>query len=194
MSTRQPDTPATPDACVNWCWYHVTLTTYGAWLPGDPRGFRTRHQREHVDGDYKNPPSPGEHGTLQEHSRASLKEPPVSLSVELRAVVGAALLERLQALGALVVCLAVSKQHVHILAKMPFGAVRNWMGAAKRHTWFVLRDHGWKGKLWGKRGKPVVVRDREHQLRVYRYILRHAQAGAWVWKWADRDGAQKQKK
>jgi hypothetical protein len=37
-------------------WYHVTGSTYGAWLPGDPRGFRTRHHRQHVEGDYKDPP------------------------------------------------------------------------------------------------------------------------------------------
>ena len=43
----------------DFSWYHVVLTTYGAWLPGDPRGFRTRHHREHVPGDYKAPPPVG---------------------------------------------------------------------------------------------------------------------------------------
>ena len=32
-------------------WYHVTGGTYGSWLPGDPRGWRARGRREHVDGD-----------------------------------------------------------------------------------------------------------------------------------------------
>jgi hypothetical protein len=36
-------------------WYHIIETTYGAWLYGDQRGFRTRHHREHVDGDDKRP-------------------------------------------------------------------------------------------------------------------------------------------
>jgi hypothetical protein len=31
--------------------------TYGTWLPGDPKGFRTRHHREHIEGDYKKPPA-----------------------------------------------------------------------------------------------------------------------------------------
>lgn len=39
-------------------WYHIMCHTYGTWLPGDPRGFRTRHHREHVEGDYKSPPHP----------------------------------------------------------------------------------------------------------------------------------------
>ena len=33
-------------------WYHVMCHTYGTWLPGDPKGFRTRHHREQVEGDY----------------------------------------------------------------------------------------------------------------------------------------------
>ena len=47
----------------NRVWYHVVLSTYGSWLYGDKRGFRTRHHREHVDGDYKNPPSLGKYGS-----------------------------------------------------------------------------------------------------------------------------------
>jgi len=167
-------------------WYHNILTTYGAWLPGDSRGFRTRHHREHVEGDYKNPPVPGEHGSLEEVSRESLKCSSVSLLPTLRASVGTALLERLEGSGALVVCVAVSAQHVHVLAKMPRGCPRHWLGIAKRHAWFVLRDRGWEGKLWGKRSKQVEISNRQHQLRVYRYVLNHAAAGAWIWKWSDR--------
>src|SRR4029079_6566514 len=41
-------------------WYHVTNHVCGSWVRGDPRGWRSRHHREHVDGDYKNPPPTGE--------------------------------------------------------------------------------------------------------------------------------------
>ena len=37
-------------------WFHCISTTYGAWLYGDARGFRTRHHREHIVGDYRSPP------------------------------------------------------------------------------------------------------------------------------------------
>lgn len=40
-------------------WYHVLTNTYGTWLRGDRRGWRERHHRKHVEGDYKNPPKPG---------------------------------------------------------------------------------------------------------------------------------------
>jgi hypothetical protein len=29
-------------------WYHIIMSTYGSWLYGDARGFRTRHHREHI--------------------------------------------------------------------------------------------------------------------------------------------------
>jgi hypothetical protein len=166
---------------VNWYWYHLVAATYGAWLDGDSRGFRTRHHREHVEGDYKKPPPRGMYADRQQRSRDGMPQQPVVLPRALRPVVGQAILQRLRGLGALVIAVAVSGQHIHVLAKMPFNCPRRWMGLAKRHVWFVLRDRGWTGKLWGKRGKAVLVKDRRHQLNVFRYIERHARQGAWVW-------------
>jgi len=140
----------------NWQWYHIVVSTYGSWLYGDPRGFRTRHHREHVEGDYKNPPPPGSYENLEQRSRASLKQAPVIIPHQFRAVVGRAVLDRLEKLGAVVVCLSVSGQHCRVLAKLPFGKPRDWMGKAKCHAWFKLRDLGWKVKLWGKRGKAIL--------------------------------------
>jgi hypothetical protein len=43
--------------CAPWNnWYHCMFHTYGAWLPGDHRGFRTRHHKKHIEGDYNHPP------------------------------------------------------------------------------------------------------------------------------------------
>jgi len=165
-------------------WYHAILTTYGAWLYGDARGFRTRHHREHIDGDYRNPPPSGEYTSLEQRSRDALKQDPVVLPTSLRRVVGLALRDRLVELGGLVACLAVGGQHVHVLAKMPRGGARHYLGKAKRHAWFVLRQSGWSGRLWGKRSKALLIRDRAHQLKVYHYILRHRREEAWVWSCA----------
>jgi hypothetical protein len=167
-------------------WYHIILTTYGAWLYGDARGFRTRHHREHVEGDYKNPPPPGKYQDREEQSRKSLEHEPPRLSKSLRPVVGVAVKERLETLGATVVCVAVSGQHVHFLAKMIPSQVRDWTGAVKRHAWFVLRERGWSGKLWGKGRKTVPIKDRRQQLNAYQYILDHADEGAWTWRWGQR--------
>jgi hypothetical protein len=170
-------------------WFHLIISTYGSWLYGDARGFRTRHHREHVEGDYKNPPPAGMYADREQRSRESLKRLPVTFSRLQRPLVGIAVRDKLHALGAFVLCLSVSGQHVHILAKLPGRSARDWMGRAKRHVWFELRDQcGWTSQMWGKRGKELPVRDRAHQLNVYRYILDHAKEGAWVWTWMDEKG------
>jgi hypothetical protein len=87
-------------------------------------------------------------------------------------------------------CLAQGGQHLHLLAKLPRDAdARIWMGLAKKHAAFELKERGWQGKLWAKRGKEVRVRDRGHQRNVYGYILKHEEEGAWVWKWSKPVGA-----
>ncbi len=169
-------------------WIHFVETVYGAWVYGDAGGFRTRHHREHVEGDYKNPPPAGMYEAKRLRSLESLKQPPVVLPSDWRALIGAAVRDRLQDLGAFVLCLAQGGQHLHFLAKLPLGVdARIWMGLAKKHAAFEAKARGWQGKLWGKRGKEVRVRDRAHQLNVYQYTLDHAREGAWVWVWR-RDG------
>jgi|SRR5579884_787230 len=182
-STPREGFPEQPSQDPKGCWFHIILTAYGAWLYGDGRGFRTRHHREHVEGDYKNPPPRGMYADKEAKSEASLKQEPVAWSPEWRAVIGGALVARLQHLGAFVLCAAVSRQHVHILAKLPRSQARAWSGLAKKHAWFTARERGWVGKMWSKRGKQSPVRDRRHQLNVYWYILGHEKEGAWIWCW-----------
>jgi hypothetical protein len=173
-------------ASFDGAWFHFIETVYGAWLPGDPRGFRTRHHREHVDGDYKNPPPAGLYDVRQRLSMASLTQRPVVLTPHWRPIIGGAVRDKLQTLGAFVLCLAQGRQHLHLLAKLPTGAdPRIWMGRAKKHSAFEAKGRGWKGKLWGRRGKELPVGDRRHQRNVHGYILKHAQEGAWVWTWRD---------
>lgn len=166
-------------------WHHVILTTYGAWLPGDRRGFRTLHHREHVEGDYRNPPPAGVYEGLAKHSREALRQPPVMLPVELRSVVGTELQKRLLLLNCWVLCCAVAKQHVHLLVKLPPSQARNHLGLAKKHVTFALRQQGWIGRVWAAKGKIDRIRSREHQAATYRYILRHEREGAWVGVWRD---------
>jgi hypothetical protein len=172
-----------PPQSEQYVWYHVIVTTYGAWLDGDARGFRTRHHREHIEGDYKNPPPLERYADRRRHSQESLKQPPVFLEEAWRPIIGQALVGRFQQLGGFVLCAAMAQQHGHLLVKIPRGLARAWAGLAKKHAWFVARAGGWQGKLWAIRSKAVDVRDREHQRNVYHYVLDHEEEGAWVWKW-----------
>ena len=165
-------------------WFHIIATTYGAWLPGDERGFRTRHHRLHVEGDYKNPPPREQFADIRQGSKALLKQEPTIIGNKWRPIVGDAVRKRLEELGAFVLCVSVSGQHVHVLVKLPFGCKpKTFLTLAKRHATYECKRRGWKGKLWALRGKVLRIRDRAHQRNVYHYILAHEKEGAWVWKW-----------
>jgi hypothetical protein len=160
-------------------WFHFIETVYGAWLYGDARGFRTRRHREHIEGDYKNRRPPDLYAGRLQRSRDALKQPPVVLPPAWRPIIGGTVRDRLVQLGAFVLCVSMSGQHLHLLGKLPCNAdPRIWMGLAKKHSAFEAKALGWRGKLWGKRGKELPVSDREYQLNMYGYILAHAKEGA----------------
>jgi hypothetical protein len=161
-------------------WYHIVLTAYGNWLPGDSRGFRTRHHRQHVDGDYKRPPQE-DYSRLHAKSAHQMGYSPVQIVSDYRSIVGAALIERFQGLGSYVLIAAVTSTHVHLLIKMPIAESHRWIGLAKKHAWFEMRDAGWNDKLWAKRGKVDRIRDRSHHHNCFAYIVRHIHQDAWVW-------------
>lgn len=163
-------------------WFHFIETVYGAWLYGDERGFRTRHHREHVEGDYNAPPPIDQYAEVRQRSVERLKQSTVIVPSTLRPIVGGAVRDRLVDQSVFVLCLSMSGQHSHCLAKVPDGLEpRIVMGRAKKHSAFEAKEAGFEGKLWGKRGKELRIRNRAHQLSAYRYILRHEEEGAWIW-------------
>lgn len=162
-------------------WFHVIISTYGAWLPGDPRGFRTRHHREHVAGNYHHPPRSGLYSQRWVVNRQRLKHSPVVIGMDWRKLIGRALLERLQRLGGEVLAISCGGQHAHLLVQLDDGDARLQIGIVKRHTTYEAQAAGYVGRLWGTRGKIVRVRDESHRRNALRYILEHEHEGAWVW-------------
>jgi hypothetical protein len=162
-------------------WYHVSGNTYGTWLPGDPRGWREKKHRTHVDGDYRSPPPPGIGDGLRHHADRLLRQPPMHLAPPLRALAGQALVEMLGRQDVEVLSVSVSAVHFHILARFSDGSVRPRVGRAKKHAWHRLRASGHRGRLWQRSCGVKPIADRAHQVRTYRYILAHEDEGAWVW-------------
>jgi hypothetical protein len=162
-------------------WYHVNGNTYGTWLPGDPRGWRTKKHRRHVEGDYRSPPPKGTDQRLLGYSRDLLKRPPVQLDLSQRVIVGRALVEMLVQQGVEPLALSMGTAHFHLLARFTDDTVRPRVGRAKKHAWFRLRDHGFVGRLWTNDGKITPIKDRQHQLNAFQYIAAHKRHGAWVW-------------
>lgn len=167
----------------NKSWFHVVLTFYGNWLPGDPRGFRTKKHKKHIEGDYKNPPPKDLYKGLYEASLDSLKQPKMLLLPSQQIIVGEAFLETFQAMHIPILAIAVSRTHLHMQAEFETKQVRNICGKGKKNSWHRLCEHNWKGKLWAKGGKYLPIKDYSHHKNTHNYLLKHASENAWVWKW-----------
>jgi hypothetical protein len=161
-------------------WYHVMGHTYGTWLPGSAKGFRTRHHREHVEGDYRNPPPKGKYDELYERSKRLMQRDPVYLDVEQRKRALDELIASLQRRNIEIAAASVDRIHKHILARFPDHDPRRWVGIAKKESshYCKVSGHAPEGGLWGTRCECVPVRDESHRLNVVDYILDHAEKGA----------------
>lgn len=186
-------------------WYHCMANTYGTWLPGDPRGFRTRKHREHVEGDYKQPPPKGKHEARHIRAKESMTREPVYLSVPARrACVQALAYAWVDVHEIEVLAIAVGRCHMHVLARfrrsqdgpkpsLSRGGLREkdparyYVGIGKERSAKALASKSLvkPGGVWAKRGKIVPIKDRQHQLHVYSYILDHEKEGAATWSFKD---------
>ncbi len=177
-------------------WFHCIGSTYGTWLRGDPRGWRSRHHREHVEGDCRDPPPPGKYAKLYDQSKGSMKRPPVKLKVQARRLACRAMAETLLHHGVELVELSVGATHFHVLARFtpltsaPQRSVeglkriaRHCIGIAKKVSARACSDAGLVGRggVWGVRGLERPIRNRAHQLSVAQYVRDHAKEGAVVW-------------
>jgi hypothetical protein len=113
-------------------WYHIMTHTYGTWLPGDPKGFRTRHHREHIEGDYRNPPPAGRDVRRFEKAKSLMKRDAVYLDVAQRQRAVDEILRSFQKRVIEVKALCVDDVHLHALARVQDHNPRHHMGVAKR--------------------------------------------------------------
>ena len=116
-------------------WFHCTTHTYGAWLHGDNRGFRTRNHREHTKGDYKNPPPKGKYADKLERSKKLMTQDAVILEPKWRAIVGTALLKNPRT-GVQLLRLSMSSTNAHPSANAAWPGAAPMVGLAKKHAKF----------------------------------------------------------
>src|SRR6476660_443916 len=94
-------------------WVHCNGSTYGTWLRGDPRGWRSRRHREHCEGDYKNPPPKGAFDREFKQSKRAMKHEGVELSVAARKAACDAMVKALRVHGVEVLALCVGRTGWH---------------------------------------------------------------------------------
>jgi REP element-mobilizing transposase RayT len=181
-----PDEPE-----VGFRWVHLIFNTRGSWLPGDERGFRSREHRVHSSGDYKHRPPTGEHAGLRRWVAARARSG-VRIPVGLRGVVVRSVLTTCEAMGVKAIACTCGANHVHLLAKLPttWGFEASLVRALKGRSSRALTE-GLPGSVWSRGYKLVPVKDRAHQLNVYRYLTWRQERGAVVWDaWRGERGAR----
>ncbi|MCC6580730.1 MAG: hypothetical protein IT440_09830 [Phycisphaeraceae bacterium] len=170
-----------------WVWRHVILGTLNSWLPGDPRGFRSRDHHIHSSGDYRNPPPEDEHAGLHEYAK-NHSGPPVVIPISLRPQLAKELATTLTEQQSQILIVSVSAMHAHLLAELPWPwpETRKIVGEAKRLASKAVREQ-MPGRIWGRGATSRVCEDQTYQRQVYNYILKHKDQGAGLWTYKDRD-------
>ena len=168
-------------------WYHVMCHTYGTWLPGDPKGFRTRHHREHVEGDYKNPPPRGKYDQLWKRSKELMKRDPVYLTVPQRQRAVEEFAKSFAKWRVLVAILSIDRIHFHGIIQVLTYNPRHFVGLAKKECSAYMKLDGLTapGGLWAVRCKCLPIADDSHLTSARDYIHDHIDLGAAIYQPAD---------
>ena len=153
-------------------------STRGAWLPGDPRGFRDHDHRIHSSGDYRSPPPSGEHARLHRYARDITKKF-VQFTPEQRSRTARAIMQKLDLMQAQWRVLAVGATHVHLLACIDSRHAKREFGRIKQFASHTLRDE-LPGTIWGEGCLPLRVKNEQHYRSIVNYILAHEAEGACV--------------
>jgi hypothetical protein len=166
-------------------WRHINIHTYGTWLPGDPRGWRSKDHKKHSSGDYKHRPPPGEHAGLYEYSQ-QVSGDPVTIPRQCRRPACMAIVNELNDKRHRVLIVAVGGQHAHALVELPddIRKVRAIVGQCKSKSSHAIRAV-LPGTVWAAGGKFLAVNDAQHHRNVYHYILNHIEEGAFVWSYRE---------
>lgn len=166
-------------------WYHITLGTYGHWLPGDDRGWRERHHRRHVHGSLRTPPQPSKWAQgLHRYAGSRLKRPPFTFSPADFPTVGQHFMTSLRIQQVPVAAISVGDEHCHLLLRCDDDEPRTCAGHLKDHIYH--RMFSGKPTPWQKRSHEEPIADLAHGQWAFDYILDHIHEGAWVWGFRER--------
>jgi len=157
-------------------WYLVTWTTYGSWLPGDPRGFRTRKHKRHVPppkrysdgGDFYNPQ---DYREILECATRECKGC-VTLNEKHRSFLRRKLVEIGRDKGFPLKAVHVGRTHVHVLLQSDGADVPRIVNLLKGITSRGLSEHGLPGRVW-TRGYHMRVIPENALPGALRYLKSH---------------------
>ncbi len=168
-------------------WF-VTWTTYGSWLPGDPRGFRTRRGHEYVppparyakDGEPVYDPR-----QYSERYRASRTLVPaaVKLNAEEIRLAQLAIVEEIGSLAMRPLILAVGATHFHLISQFHGIWIRPTVGRLKAAATRALPNPGTRKRLWTKECHMESLNTDAALEQAVDYVRRHRDQGALIHEW-----------
>ena len=169
-------------------WWLVTWTTYGTWLPGDPRGFQTRAGREYIP-----PPAryarPGEAAYVSgayagryRHAQAVTAAPARMNAAECRGALDV-ILREIEHLPIEPCALAVGPTHVHLLARFGAVKIRPTIARLKSAATRALAGFGQGKRLWCRGCHSKSLPDEVALRRALDYVCRHVSQDAVLHVW-----------
>ncbi len=178
-------TPAVRHERPDRCWF-LTWTTYGAWLPGDDRGFVSNIDRGDGKGHRLNTPGTepaGKMHGLEIMARNKMTGPPVFLMLEQATALLDQFRETATYRGWELIAVAIMRNHVHIVVGVPgdpepetlLGSFKSYgsrrlnreFGKRESDTWWTEGGSKRRLKTEGNILAAIAyVRDQEHPLIV----------------------------
>lgn len=171
-------------------WWLITWTTYASWLPGDPRGFRTRRGKEYVPPPrrYTNPGEPTydprEYSNRFQNAKAST-ETCVKLTPPQQRIVMDAVISEIDAIPITSAIASVGSTHIHWLALFGDRPIRTTVGRIKSQATHRLNTAGFDGKRPWSKNCDMKSKTTDHEFRsAFHYIHRHTREGCLIHVWS----------
>jgi REP element-mobilizing transposase RayT len=147
--------------------YHISFTTYGTRLHGDPRG--TVDDAHNISGT----PYLAEDTILNEHRAQSLKHPPVILDARMRGATDAAIREVCEYRRWTLYAINVRTNHVHTVVSFADADPEKVMGDFKAYATRRMRKDGIvdsSSRVWTAKGSKRPIWDEDGLARVVYYV------------------------
>ncbi len=171
-------------------WWLVTWTTYGTWLPGDPRGFQTWRGHEYVPPPrrYAKPGEPtyrsDDYTDLYRISQERLNEAPLTLTHSQCVMAVEAIVQELTDMPMQPSVLAIGHVHSHFLAQFRALKARPAVGRLKAAATRRLHESGVDSERVWCRDCHLKSKAAGREFRdAFVYVYRHKREGAEVHVW-----------
>ncbi|MCY2924748.1 MAG: hypothetical protein NT031_04800 [Planctomycetota bacterium] len=174
--------------------YHAIFTTYGTWLPNDPRGSYSRevyNEQLKLLGDIqygRQDPQPD--GTTKRRfwteSRKCLERPPYFINDRTRPIVGESFARTAERLGEVVHACAIMNDHVHLVVRRGGHRIEYLVGQFKANATCSLRL---RLTPWATGSWRVFLDDEETVRAAVRYVEANPTSAGWGeqrWEWVTR--------